>query len=56
MRMEGHNNIQNTLPKIPVIYISMYQQKEVLEEGSIDREVALTQQTEMMHHQDRRPQ
>ena len=33
---DGHNNIKNTIPTIPSIYIEIYQRKKSFAEGSIN--------------------
>ena len=50
--MDGNNNRQNTIPKIPAIYITIYQQKEELAEVSVGRKGALTQHMKRVHQQD----
>ena len=52
IKTDGHNNRHNTIPTIPYIYIEIYQQKEALAEGSIDRKGAVKQHTERTHQQD----
>ena len=56
IRTDRYNNRQKTIPTIPYIYIEIYQCKEALAEGSIDRKGELTQHMERTHQQDGRSQ